>query len=147
MFLVPNSGSFCYFDDPSLPVPMPTVDHAELPPLDPRVLEGIELFNAEEYFLAHEAIEAAWLEEFGVIRPLYQGLIQAAVSLHHLGQYNNHGAIKLYRTSRERLVPFGPVCHRIRIGALIDSMDRLFEPILAGLPRPEGPLPRIELEE
>ncbi|MBI3890683.1 MAG: DUF309 domain-containing protein [Candidatus Wallbacteria bacterium] len=122
------------------------VDEAELPDLDPRVLEGIELFNREEFFEAHEAIESAWLEEFGQIRPLYQGLIQAAVALHHVGQSNRHGAIKLYHTSRAYLLPFGDVCKGIRVGALVRDLDHLFTPVLAGGSLPHGPMPRIGVE-
>src|SRR5206468_1626328 len=113
-------------------VKLPLVDQADLVELDPRVFEGIDLINRGEYFEAHEAIEAAWLEEFSAIRPLYQGLIQVAVSLHHLRQNNLNGAIKLYRTSKEHLLPFGEVCKGIRVGRLLKDMDHLFAPILLG---------------
>lgn len=120
-----------------------TVEESELPELDPRVLVGIELFNREEYFEAHEAIESAWLEEFGRIRPLYQGLIQAAVALHHVGQSNRHGALKLYHSSRAHLLPFGESCKGIQVGRLIRDLDTLFGPVVAGGPLPGGPMPRI----
>jgi hypothetical protein len=117
-----------------------------LPPLDPRVLEGIALFNRQEYFDAHEAIEAAWMEEFGPARGLYQGLIQTAVALHHFCQRNRPGAVKLYHSSRDFLQPYGSVCQGIHLGELAAEMDRLFLPVVYGMGFPEDGLPTIKLD-
>ena len=55
------------------------------------------LFNAGEYWLAHEALETVWRsiikesDEAGV----WQGLIQAAAALLHRQRGNRHGIVKL----------------------------------------------------
>lgn len=55
------------------------------------VLAGIRLFNAGEYFEAHDA----WEEHWGLGEPrerkLLLGLIKAAVALHHLRNGNVRG--------------------------------------------------------
>lgn len=55
-------------------------------PIDTDALfeEGLRLFNAGEYFDAHEAWEAIWAEDASADRKLYQGLIQAAAAFHKL---------------------------------------------------------------
>ncbi|MGC3968698.1 MAG: DUF309 domain-containing protein [Pirellulales bacterium] len=59
---------------------------------DPLYLKGIELFNTCEFFEAHEAWEELWQEHFGPDRKFYQGLIQAAVAVHHFCNGNIRGA-------------------------------------------------------
>jgi predicted metal-dependent hydrolase len=54
--------------------------------------EGIELFNAGEFFDAHEALEDVWREAGGAEKPFLQGLIQIAVALHHYSTANFAGA-------------------------------------------------------
>ena len=54
--------------------------------------EGLLLFNDRKFYEAHEVWEDLWREtEDGPLRSLYQGLIQTAVGLHHLGSGNRVG--------------------------------------------------------
>src|SRR5262249_49466194 len=53
---------------------------------------GINFFNAGRYFEAHEAWEDLWRPTQGPLRLFYQGLVQAAVGLHHLAHGNLNGA-------------------------------------------------------
>ena len=53
---------------------------------------GIIFFNTGHYFEAHEAWEDLWRVTRGPLRLFYQGLIQAAVGLHHLKNGNFNGA-------------------------------------------------------
>src|ERR671924_1571204 len=57
-------------------------------PLHPRAAEGLRLFNAREYFEAHEALEDAWNAERGRIRDLYRGILQIAVVYLHVTRRN-----------------------------------------------------------
>jgi uncharacterized protein len=54
--------------------------------------EGINFFNSGRYFEAHEAWEDLWRGSQEPVRLFYQGLIQAAVGLHHLARGNFNGA-------------------------------------------------------
>jgi len=53
--------------------------------------KGINFFNAGDYFEAHEAWEDLWRGTRGPLRLFYQGLVQAAVGLHHLSKGNLNG--------------------------------------------------------
>src|SRR5262245_22639275 len=54
--------------------------------------QGINFFNSGRYFEAHEVWEDLWRPTSGDLRLFYQGLIQAAVGLHHLSRGNLTGA-------------------------------------------------------
>ena len=48
--------------------------------LHPMAVKGISLFDERQYWEAHEALEAAWLDEEGPARHLYKGILQAGVT-------------------------------------------------------------------
>ena len=75
----------------------------------PLYLQGINLFNEEDFFEAHEVWEDLWTEIIGEDKKFYQGLIQAAVALLHFGNENLGGARKVYESSRKYLEPYAPV--------------------------------------
>lgn len=56
------------------------------------VQRGMELFNAQRFFEAHDVWEALWTETHGARRLLYQGLIQLAVAYYHASNGNASGA-------------------------------------------------------
>ena len=64
---------------------------------------GIYFFNAGRYFEAHEAWEDLWRGSEAPLRLFYQGLVQAAVGLHHLGHGNLNGARAQLAKSLEKL--------------------------------------------
>ncbi|MDH5506150.1 MAG: DUF309 domain-containing protein [Anaerolineae bacterium] len=80
--------------------------------------KGVELFNAGEYWLAHEALEAAWLAEPGPARHLYKGILQAGVAYLHVQRGNFIGLVKMYERSRVWLAPWPPICRTLDIGQL-----------------------------
>ncbi len=78
------------------------------PPYDEHFLAGVRHFNQCDFFEAHEEWEELWTDYQGPSRKFYQGLIQVAVCLHHFGNGNTRGAIKLYHTSRAYLDAYRP---------------------------------------
>ena len=70
---------------------------------DPRFLEGVELFNARNFYQAHDPWESLWLERFGEEKDFIQGLILSAVALHHYSRGNLRGARSRYRLSVDKL--------------------------------------------
>ena len=118
---------------------------------DPRYLAGVLLFNAQDYFEAHEVWEDLWAEAHGEERRFYQGLIQAAVGLCHFGNGNLGGAAKLYRSARDYMERCGSPLLGLDTSAFWAQMERCFRPVLgpgppdrAAQPDP-GLLPVIEL--
>lgn len=75
--------------------------------IDPRFDFGIQLFNREDFFEAHEVWEELWHNTLGVNKDFYQGLIQVASALHHLQIGNMRGARILYGSGIDLLAPYG----------------------------------------
>ena len=68
--------------------------------------DGVELFNAERFFDAHEAWEIIWLESRGQEKKFLQGLIQLAAALHHFQRGNLPGARSLLEEGANKLRHF-----------------------------------------
>jgi hypothetical protein len=120
-------------------------------PYDPRYLAGILLFNAGDFFEAHEVWEDLWAEAHGDERRFFQGLIQAAVGLCHFGNGNLRGAAKLYRSSRDYVKGLANPFRGLDLVDFWRQMEGCFAPVLtenpdpASRPEPER-LPRIDLD-
>jgi uncharacterized protein len=81
------------------------------------VIRGLELFNAGDYFEAHEELELAWRAEREPVRELYRGVLQIAVAYYHLLRGNYPGAVKMLQRSRIWLGPFPVHCRGIDLAA------------------------------
>jgi predicted metal-dependent hydrolase len=97
---------------------MPTSPDDCSVPLHPAALRGLELFNAGEYFEAHEALEDAWRDETGPVRLLYQGILQVAVTYLHVQHDNYEGALKLSARAGAKLAAWPATCRGIDIASL-----------------------------
>lgn len=93
-------------------------------------LEGLRLFNAEEFFEAHDVWEELWSESVGDEKKFLQGLIQASVSLFHFGNDNFGGARKLYDSCRQKLEPYRPRFMGIDLDAFLTDYQRCFQELL-----------------
>ena len=93
-------------------------------PLPAKVLEGIRLFNARDFFEQHEALEEAWLAEPGPVRDLYRGILQIGVGFYHLERQNFRGARNLLTYGIDRLAPFAPACRGVDVGGLRAAAQR-----------------------
>ncbi len=97
--------------------------------LHPRAREGLILFNKGKYFEAHEELEAAWKEEKGKIRELYQGILQAGVTYLHIKRGNYAGAIKVYGRSMRWLRQWPESCRGVQVGQLRNDLDAAIEEV------------------
>ncbi|MBA4018589.1 MAG: DUF309 domain-containing protein [Pirellula sp.] len=98
---------------------------------DPLYLKGIEFFNTCEFFESHEAWEELWQEDFGPSRKFLQGLIQAAVALHHFGNGNIRGAKKVYYGSCGYLEPYRPKYQGLDLDKFLAEMKTCFTEVIA----------------
>jgi predicted metal-dependent hydrolase len=103
----------------------------DLATYDPLYLQGIEYFNACEFFEAHEVWEELWQDDQSASRKFFQGLIQVAVCLHHFGNGNTRGARKLYHSSRGYLEPYRPRHLGLDVDRLLAEMQECCAGILA----------------
>src|SRR5713101_6828103 len=98
---------------------------------DPRYLAGILFYNERDFFEAHEVWEDVWTESSGQERRFYQGLIQAAVALHHFRNGNVRGAVKLYRTGRAYMEPLDEVFFGLDKQVFWQRMEQCFRELHA----------------
>ncbi len=101
---------------------------------DPRYLAGVLFFNAGDFFEAHEVWEDLWADSHGDERKFVQGLIHAAVGLHHFSVGNLGGAAKLFRSGRDYMMPVGSPFLGLDVAAFWRGMEECFRPVLG--PRP-----------
>jgi predicted metal-dependent hydrolase len=81
--------------------------------------QGIEQFNAGEFFEQHETLETLWRQTRAPIRGLYHGILQIGVGFHHWRNGNHHGASVLLDEGIDRLRPFAPSCQGVDVAGLI----------------------------
>lgn len=115
---------------------------AESPDYPPLYLQGIEYFNACEFFESHEVWEELWQDEKGPSRRFYQGLIQAAVALHHFGNGNIRGARKLFVGFQGYLNDYRPQYMGLDVEKFIADMARCFGSAMSD----PDEFPRVELD-
>ncbi|WP_123043693.1 DUF309 domain-containing protein [Cohnella candidum] len=95
---------------------------------DPRFAKFAYQFNVDgDYFECHELMEELWLEEGR--HPLLQGLLQAAVGLHHWNNGNRAGAVKLMEQAQRKLTGYPAVV----LGLDLDDLRSRLEESLAVL--------------
>jgi len=102
-----------------------------------------DLFNAGEYWLAHEALETVWRSIISdgdeAAARVWQGLIQAAAALLHQRRGNEHGVAVVGRSALEKLV--GPQRPDVELETV-----RFRERLARALAGEAGP-PRLELRD
>ena len=94
------------------------------------------------YRRVHEVWEELWTEYRGELRRFYQGLIQAAVALHHFGNGNIRGARNVYLSSRGYLKDYLPNCRGIDLEAFLGQYECCFAEVLASTEE----FPEIEID-
>jgi predicted metal-dependent hydrolase len=99
-------------------------------PLHPAALSGLALFNAGEYFEAHEALESAWRDETGPIRELYQGILQVAVTYLHIQRGNYRGALKVSARCQPKLADWPDECRGVAVAQLRGDLAAVLEALL-----------------
>lgn len=101
------------------------------PQYDIRYLAGIKFFNQCDFFESHEVWEELWADEPGEAKRFYQGLIQVAVALHHFGNENIRGALKLNAGCRKYLEEYRPFYLGLDIDQLLTQLDACFAEAVA----------------
>ena len=88
---------------------------------------GINFFNAGQYFEAHEAWEDMWRPAGGPLRLYYQGLVQAAVGMHHLSKGNLNGAMSQLQKSLSKLEQYPDTFCQIDNKKLSTDLRRILD--------------------
>lgn len=99
---------------------------------DPRLDEGLRLFNAGQHWHAHEAWEPLWMGLEGDEKLFVQGLIMAAAMLVQYGKTVPRGVTNHWENVRIRLEPNRPARWGIDVEGLLEQLRRYAEPVVAG---------------
>ena len=107
-----------------------------MPPIEAnaRLVDAVELFNAGEFFACHDVLEEIWTDTLADDRTFYQGLIHAAVALHHFEAGNPGGAKKMSLSAGRYLAPFSPAHADIDLAPFLQEFERCFAELLAATP-------------
>ena len=118
-----------------------TTEHTDPAEYHPLYLAGIVHFNECDYYESHEVWEELWTDYRGPSRKFYQGLIQAAVCLHHFGNGNIRGAKKLYFGCRGYLEKYVPVHMGLDLKQFLGQLEECCAEILAS----QEEFPKIDI--
>lgn len=91
----------------------------------PEFWQGVEQFNQQQFYACHDTLEALWMEAVEPRRSFYQGILQIAVALYHLGNQNFRGAIILLGEGMNRLRHYQPSFAGINVTQLLDRSRSL----------------------
>jgi predicted metal-dependent hydrolase len=88
--------------------------------------QGIKQFNTGQFYACHDILEALWIDSIEPDKTFYQGILQIAVGLYHLGNHNRRGAMILLGEGSNRLRRYLPSYGGIHVEELLtQSVDLL----------------------
>ncbi len=87
--------------------------------------QGVEQFNTGQYYDCHDTLEALWIEATEPEKTFYQGILQIAVALYHLGNNNLRGAAILLGEGSNRLRRYPSDYGDIDVDELLDRSAAL----------------------
>lgn len=103
----------------------------DAPPGDERLRQGVDLFNAGEFYACHDVLEELWSELLTADRTFYQGMIHAAVALFHFEGGNLGGARKMYRSTLAYLGPYAPSHAGLDVESFLQAFEACFAELAA----------------
>jgi hypothetical protein len=105
--------------------------------------EGLRLYDAGEFFAAHEAWEIVWLPAPEPEKTFLQALIQVTAAFHHWQRKNRQGTARLLRAALGRLEPYPACFGGISVDLLCDDIRMWLRALELGAPAPQRGVARI----
>jgi uncharacterized protein len=87
--------------------------------------QGIEQFNRGQFYACHDTLEALWIEAAEPEKTFYQGILQIAVALYHLGNRNLRGAMILLGEGSNRLRRYPSIFAGVDVDNLLEQSATL----------------------
>jgi hypothetical protein len=103
-----------------------------MPSPHPLFVQGVDLFNREEFFDAHEVVEDLWQEFAGPERDFLKGFIQASVALEHHRRGNLKGLRSVGGTSSALLRRYTPSTFGFDVEALLRDLESFLDATARG---------------
>ena len=105
--------------------------------------EGLRLYDAGDFFAAHEAWESVWLPAQEPEKTFLQGLIQVTAAFHHWQRENRLGTSRLLRAALGRLERYPACFGGISVDLLCDDIRAWLQALEAGAHAPQLGVARI----
>lgn len=103
-------------------------------PLAALAREGIALFNEEQYYKCHDALEEAWRADSTAVRDLYRGILQVGIAYFQIERGNYRGALKMLLRVRQWLDPLPDVCREVNIAQLREDVTAVYNALITLTP-------------
>ena len=87
--------------------------------------KGIDLFNNEFFFEAHDFFEKKWIDARGEEKLFFQGLVQISVGSYHLTHGKLTAALSQFQKGREKLLNYTPNYYSLNINAILNQVNKL----------------------
>jgi predicted metal-dependent hydrolase len=120
--LVERAGALVWHMDAATRARLDCQCAQSLPPLG---WQGVQHFNAGEYYAQHDAFEAQWMAERGPVRELYRAILQVGVAYYHLTRGNHAGALRMLRRSAQWFARLPDVCQGVDVRQLQQDAARV----------------------
>src|SRR5260370_8324246 len=105
--------------------------------------EGLRLYEAGQFFTAHEVWESVWLGAPEPEKTFLQGLIQVTAAFHHLQRDNRLGTVSLFQSALRRLDLYPASFLDISVAVLCGDIRERLRMLEAGEPASQLISPRI----
>jgi hypothetical protein len=89
--------------------------------------QGVEQFNQRQFYACHDTLEALWMDAMEPEKRFYQGILQIAVALYHLGNQNWRGAVILLGEGTNRLQQYQPIYGGIQVEPFLSDVVYLLQ--------------------
>lgn len=89
--------------------------------------QGVEQFNQRQFYDCHDTLEALWIEAVEPDKKFYQGILQVAVGIYHLGNQNWRGAVILMGEGINRLRSYQPAYGGIDVEQFLAQTAQLLK--------------------
>lgn len=94
-------------------------------PLPPLGQQGVEKFNAGEYYPQHDLFEEQWMATSGPVRELYRAILQVGIAYYQIERGNHRGALKMLLRSVQWLAMLPDRCQGIDVKQLREDSYRV----------------------
>jgi uncharacterized protein len=106
--------------------------------------KGLRLYDAGEFFTAHEEWETVWLRLPEPEKTFLQGLIQVTAAFHHLQRDNRLGTVLLLQAALRRLDRYPGAFGGISVSLLCDDIRERLRTLEGGEEASQVASPRIK---
>jgi uncharacterized protein len=113
---------FARVPDPDRAAQLDCECQGALPPL---AVQGMEMFNAGEFYKQHDLFEELWMQTDGPVRDLYRAILQVGVAYYQILRGNHRGARKMLLRSVQWLAVLPDECQGIDVKALREDSYRV----------------------